>query len=306
MNATPRVTVIIPTYNRSNILPYAIGSVLWQSFPDFELLVVGDGCTDDSEGVVASMNDGRVQWINLPSNTGHQSAPNNEGLRQARGELVAYLGHDDLWLPHHLSCMVSALDAGADVAYGVLERIFPDDGPRIPAGFRYAPGDWLPPSGVAHRRRVTQTVGGWRDYRTLITDPESDLWLRAYESGCRFEFVPRLTVLKFPASKRPGVYRDRPSHEQAEWYEKIQNEQDLEARELTGMLGAQIRAAHVDAWNQQPYGVLIRELAVDTRKRIRNKLYRMLRRTPPPAPAPFAKGEMIELNRLRKGLHPNI
>src|SRR5438046_5361757 len=83
-SAMPRVTVIIATYNRSNVLPYSIGSVLRQSFHDFELLVVGDGCTDDSESVVAAMGDPRVRWISLPANTGHQSGPNNEGLHQAR------------------------------------------------------------------------------------------------------------------------------------------------------------------------------------------------------------------------------
>src|SRR5918911_4537877 len=123
----PRVTVIIPTYNWSSVLPYSIGSVLRQTFSDFEVLVVGDGCTDDSESVVKAVNDKRVRWINLPVNTGHQSGPNNEGLRQARGEIIAYLGHDDLWLPHHLSCLVAAIAAGADLAFGITERIVPGE-----------------------------------------------------------------------------------------------------------------------------------------------------------------------------------
>jgi glycosyltransferase involved in cell wall biosynthesis len=85
----PSVTVIIPTYNWSSVLPYSIGSVLRQTFTDFELLVVGDGCTDDSEAVVGRISNPRVTWINLPTNTGHQSGPNNEGLRQARGQFSA-------------------------------------------------------------------------------------------------------------------------------------------------------------------------------------------------------------------------
>jgi glycosyltransferase involved in cell wall biosynthesis len=92
----PRVTVIISTFDWSTVLPYSIGSVLMQTFRDFELLVVGDGCSDDSGHVVNAVADARVRWINLPS---------------------AYLGHDDLWLPHHLECMVAALDAQrADLA----------------------------------------------------------------------------------------------------------------------------------------------------------------------------------------------
>jgi len=77
---SPRVTVIVATYNWSTVLPYAIASVLDQTMRDFELLVVGDGCTDDSEQVVAGIRDPRVRWINLPANTGHQFGPNNRGL----------------------------------------------------------------------------------------------------------------------------------------------------------------------------------------------------------------------------------
>lgn len=93
----PRVTVIIATYNWSSVLQHSIGSVLRQTFTDFELLVGGDGCTDDSEAVVAAINDRRVRWINLPSNTRHQSGPNNEGLRQARGEIVQEIPYT--WIP---------------------------------------------------------------------------------------------------------------------------------------------------------------------------------------------------------------
>ena len=68
----PRVTVVIPTFNWSTVLPYSIGSVLRQTFADFELLVIGDGCTDDSEAVVRAVGDARVRWLNLPRNTGQE------------------------------------------------------------------------------------------------------------------------------------------------------------------------------------------------------------------------------------------
>src|ERR1043166_5723000 len=88
--SVPRVSVIIATYNRSAVLRHAIASVRAQTFGDFELLVVGDGCTDDSAAAVAGFADPRIRWFNRAANSGHQSAPNNEGLRQARGELIAY------------------------------------------------------------------------------------------------------------------------------------------------------------------------------------------------------------------------
>ncbi len=124
MTQPPHVSVITATYNWSSVLRYAIESVLGQTPTDFEMLVVGDGCTDSSAEVVTSFNDPRLRWHNLPENTGHQSAPNNAGLAMARAEFIAYLGHDDLWYPIHLAKMVNMLESSdADVAYSWLEMI---------------------------------------------------------------------------------------------------------------------------------------------------------------------------------------
>jgi glycosyltransferase involved in cell wall biosynthesis len=301
----PRVTVIIPTYNWSSVLPYSVGSALRQTFSDFEVLVVGDGCTDDSEAVVEAVQDERVRWINLPANTGHQSGPNNEGLRQARGEFIAYLGHDDLWLPHHLSCMVAALEAGADLAFGVTELIVPGGVPGkvsrlpAPATLKYVPGWWLPPTGVVHSRRVTDGVGGWGDYRTLSADPEADLLGRAYDRGYKFVFVPRLTALKFPASKRPGVYRETPHHEQAEWFERIVSEPDLEASELVALLASEVS---VPVWNERPFPQFARDFLSETARRFRVRLADMVRRPRPES----LRGKRVEANRRLKGLRPKL
>lgn len=254
----PRVTVIIPTYNWSNVLPYAIGSVLRQSFSEFELLVVGDGCTDDSEQVVTAIFDPRVRWINLAANGGHQSGPNNEGLRQARGAIIAYLGHDDLWLPHHLEVMVAAIDGGADVAHSIVHMIDAEGNILRPARglLRYEPGRSLPPSGVVHRRAATETVGCWQDYRSLTVDPETDLWERMHRAGFTFQCVPRLTAVKFPASGRKDIYKKRSSEEQREWTERILQEEDLEALELGKLLIA-TDVPSPPAWISVVFGALV-------------------------------------------------
>jgi glycosyltransferase involved in cell wall biosynthesis len=129
----PRVTAVIPTWNLSRALRCAIASALDQSFADFELLVMGDGCTDDSAEVAASFRDPRVVWHNLPANSGTQLVPNNAALERARGEYVAYLGHDDLWLPHHLENLVrTAEQTGADfIAGGVIMLGPPGSGSRV-------------------------------------------------------------------------------------------------------------------------------------------------------------------------------
>src|SRR5512132_1522262 len=80
----PLVSVVLSTYNWSSVLRQSVRSVLWQTYPNFELLVVGDGCTDDSEEVVASLRDERVRWHKLETNSGSQAIPNNAGLDRAR------------------------------------------------------------------------------------------------------------------------------------------------------------------------------------------------------------------------------
>jgi glycosyltransferase involved in cell wall biosynthesis len=205
---------------------------------DFEILVVGDGCTDDSEDVVAAIGDPRIRWINLPANTRHQSAPNNEGLRQARGEFVAYLGHDDLWLPHHLELHVAALDSSAAITYSLLIVVNPGASEPRPVRPRPDHGGWSPPSCTVHRRSIIDAIGGWRDYRELRVSPETDLWRRARAAGFELRLVPRLTAIKFPASARHGVYLTRPSNEQASWSARIASERDLEAALLAEIVAS--------------------------------------------------------------------
>jgi glycosyltransferase involved in cell wall biosynthesis len=239
MEDSPRVSVIIATYNWSGVLRYAIESVLWQTLTDFELLVVGDGCTDDSAEVVASFRDPRVQWHNLPENSGHQSAPNNFGLARARGEFIAYLGHDDVWYPTHLAALVRALQENdAAVGYSWMEMIWGGStGYRLISGISATgecdPSLVLPPSSLMHRRDLIDEIGSWRDYRTISAAPDTDLIARAHRAGKKFVQVKQLSVFKFAAVSRPDCYREKPSHEQAAYVARIKSEPDFLVRELS-------------------------------------------------------------------------
>ncbi len=229
----PLISVITATYNWSSVLRYAIQSVLWQTLQDFEMLIIGDGCTDDSAEVVGSFQDPRLRWCNLPENSGHQSVPNNTGLAMARGKYVAYLGHDDLWYPSHLASLVNELEkANAEVANSVCLMI----GPRGSGVRRLVGGTlhtaWVPPSCIMHKRSLVSEIGYWKKYTELHIDPEADFLYRAKLNGSSFVMVKNVTAFKFPSAWRRDSYRERRCDEQAEYARRIQTEPDFLEREI--------------------------------------------------------------------------
>jgi glycosyltransferase involved in cell wall biosynthesis len=106
----PRITVIIPAFNRARVLPRAIDSVLAQDLGDFELIVVDDGSSDGSAGVARGYGDRRIQVIELGRNCGANAA-RNAGIRAATAPLLAFLDSDDSYLPHKLSTVAAEFDA---------------------------------------------------------------------------------------------------------------------------------------------------------------------------------------------------
>ncbi len=123
MNTLPRVSVVLPVYQRSSALRPTVDSILAQSFTDWELILVDDGSTDDTAAVCRSYQDPRVRYLRQ-ENAGHAVA-RNRGFQGARGEYVAFLDHDDRWLPEKLALQVAHLDAHPHhgVVYGQWERI---------------------------------------------------------------------------------------------------------------------------------------------------------------------------------------
>lgn len=103
----PRVSVVIPTYNRQKLLLDAIDSVLAQKYKDFEVIVVDDGSTDDTEERLRSYL-GRVRYIKQ-KNQG-VAAARNAGIRHAKGEYLCFLDSDDIWLPEKLSTQIAFAD----------------------------------------------------------------------------------------------------------------------------------------------------------------------------------------------------
>jgi len=101
MIKNPTISVIIPTYNRANFIDVAIKSVLNQSYQDFEIIIVDDGSTDNTEEIVKNFNDFRINYFFHKFNQGI-SAARNTGIKACQGKYIAFLDSDDEWLPEKL------------------------------------------------------------------------------------------------------------------------------------------------------------------------------------------------------------
>jgi glycosyltransferase involved in cell wall biosynthesis len=212
MTSPPRFSILLPTHNRADVLPIAIHSVLWQTERDFELLILGDGCTDDTAQRVAAFDDPRIRWFDLPKAPCIGYANRNVGLRHARGRYIAYHQHDDIWFPDHLARIGARLDeSGADLAYSrclwvdhlnyILPSAFDIGVPSHAAGLRH--GDMaMTLSSVAHTRACVERHGGWDD--TLLRAGDVEFYHRIGAGGgmANITFLSEPTSLHFVSTWR--------------------------------------------------------------------------------------------------------
>jgi glycosyltransferase involved in cell wall biosynthesis len=223
VNEDPFFSIVLPTYGRGRHIKPSIASVLRQSFRDFELMVVGDGCVDETEAVVRSFPPEQITWLNLPQNSGSQSFPNNEGIRWSRGRWIAYIGHDDIWAPNHLEQIFRTIASTEMLDFVVSGCVF--YGPRGSEDY-YVTGlfegaeapfqHFFPPTSISHRRDVTPRMGGWRDPRAVKCPADNEFLLRAAHAGLRFASTGEVTVHKFAAGHRYMSYLRVSSDEQGE------------------------------------------------------------------------------------------
>lgn len=120
MTKNPIVSVIIPTYNRAHLIGRAIQSVLNQTYQDFEIIVVDDGSTDNTKEVVENFRkeNKRIRYIWYEKNKGGAVA-RNIGIRDAKGEYIAFLDSDDEWMPKKIEKQISLFDRCSD-SIGVI------------------------------------------------------------------------------------------------------------------------------------------------------------------------------------------
>jgi glycosyltransferase involved in cell wall biosynthesis len=197
----PRVSVIIPTYNRADLLGDAIASVLAQTYQDLEVIVADDGSTDHTAEVVERFGP-RVTYLALP-HRGQPAAPRNSALAVATGDYIAFLDSDDLFLPHKLALQVPILEANPQVGLVYSDGYFFDGDPDKTTG--HALAGLATPSGnifgellranfifmplILARRTLLEASGGFDEHPDFLVAEDYDLWLRlALQTN--FQYVP--------------------------------------------------------------------------------------------------------------------
>ncbi len=179
------VSVIIPTFNRADRVIRAISSVLEQTFIDFEIIVIDDGSTDETEKTVARFND-RIKYIVQPANLG-VSAARNTGIKNSSAPFIAFLDSDDHWLPEKLEVQMRFFETSANAMACQTEEIWIRKGRRVnprkkhlkPSGDIFEPSLKLclvSPSAVMLRRSLLDDVGLFDE--NLPACEDYDLWLR--------------------------------------------------------------------------------------------------------------------------------
>lgn len=181
------VSIIIPTYNRGNIIKETINSVLNQTYQHFELLIIDDGSTDDTKKIVQSIKDNRISYF-WQENSGLPAKARNEGLKNAKGNYIAFLDSDDLWLPNKLEKQIKMFEKNEDLLLvstngtvfnqNISYICFPIQKNKIISFKELLKENIIINSSVLMKKDVINAIGFLDEERKLKSMEDYDYWLR--------------------------------------------------------------------------------------------------------------------------------
>lgn len=206
----PLVSVVIPAYNSQGTVERAIRSALAQDYDPIEVIVVDDGSADRTAEIAEAIGNKRVRVIGQ-ANAG-PAAARNQGIRESRGEFIAFLDADDQWIPAHLSsCLKMFLNQPkVGAVYSLIDHrlqngreIYGDRWERNRLFERvFWPSARMVTSGVVLRRRVFDEVGIFD--KSLRSREDMDLFIRAGEKYEVIE-IPKPLVIKYTHAEQMSV-----------------------------------------------------------------------------------------------------
>ena len=190
MENKPLVSIIMPAYNAENTIVESIGSVLRQTYTNWELIVINDGSKDSTTEVVSEINDKRIRLIEQEN--GCVAKARNNGINNAKGEYIAFLDSDDLWLEEKLERQIRKLVDGKYKMCYAKTWCFIDNSNQIYDGFvnvaldfedkdKILIYDFIPILTVLIMKNVLDEVGYFDE--TLRGVEDWDLWIRVLQKN---------------------------------------------------------------------------------------------------------------------------
>ena len=193
----PKVSVVMPVYNREAMVGRAIRSILEQDFQDFEFLIVDDGSSDRTVEAIRAFSDGRIRLVNLPGNCGAWMA-RNMGLSLARGEFIATMDSDDVSFPGRLGKQVEYLQSHAEVDFLGTKAVMVEGENRAPVRHSHDEGVIkarllaLNGSSMFHPTTMIRSAFLQQTGLRYLQEPVDDdhrFWIEAMASGARFAMI---------------------------------------------------------------------------------------------------------------------
>ena len=246
-----RVSVIIPTFDRSALLAETLASVLAQTFGDHEIIVVDDGSTDDTRDRLEAE---QTRLVYRRIEHAGAGAARNVGIEMAQGEFVAFLDSDDLWDSRFLEKMVSALGAHAGAGFAYCDYETFDDHGTVRAGYlqpheqvggslfaALLAKDFLCTGALLIRRTCFKTTGGFD--KDLYPVEDWDMWLRlaqAFDGVCVNESLVRIRMNPAHSSRDPSVVYSK----NLRVLEKLKRDQTLAAHRHASIIRRQTILFH--------------------------------------------------------------
>ena len=199
---TPLVSIVIPTYNHARYLGRALQSVLDQTYINWEVIIIDNHSTDNTDQLIASFSDSRIIYLKIHNN-GVIASSRNEGIREAKGEWIAFLDSDDWWTADKLQVLFDCISENVDLIYHDLEVV--NDHPRFfsrkkikswqvktPALMNLLlEGNCIGNSSVVVRKSLLEQIGGLNESPEVIAAEDYNTWLRIAQLTDQFLYLPR-------------------------------------------------------------------------------------------------------------------
>lgn len=219
----PFFTVVIPTYNHANFLKRSLKSVLNQSFQDFEILVIDNCSTDNTEEVISSFKSSKIFLYKI-ENKGVIGASRNLGIQNAKADWISFLDSDDFWYPSKLKTIHKKLNLGSLCDVISNDEIINYSGETNKKKLLYGPllkntysdlliyGNRLSPSATTVRKKfLYQNKIMFSERVDFVTVEDYDFWLQLSAARAKFKFIHRYegeySVHASNNSKRLDIHR---------------------------------------------------------------------------------------------------